>query len=63
MTTLCLVRYHRTLEEYFGLLQSANFVVERLRESRPQPTQFVDAAAYELRMRIPLFLFLAARKI
>jgi SAM-dependent methyltransferase len=56
------VRYHRTIEEYFGLLQSAGFVVERLRESCPQRDQFADAATYELRKRVPLFLFLAARK-
>jgi hypothetical protein len=56
------VRYHRTIEEYFASLQSAGFIVERLRESCPQPAYFADAATYELRKRVPLFLFLAARK-
>jgi SAM-dependent methyltransferase len=56
------IRYHRTIEEYFASLQSAGFVVERLRESCPEPEQFTDAETYELRKRVPLFLFLAARK-
>ena len=56
------VRYHRTVEEYFGSLQRAGFVVERLRESCPRPEQFADEATYERYRRIPLFLFLAARK-
>jgi SAM-dependent methyltransferase len=56
------IRYHRTVEEYFGLLQSAGFIVERLRESCPQREQFADVTTYELRKRVPLFLFLAARK-
>lgn len=56
------IRYHRTIEEYFTILQRAGFIVERLRESCPQPEQFSDERIYELRKRIPLFLFLAARK-
>jgi SAM-dependent methyltransferase len=56
------VRYHRTVEEYFGTLQAAGFVVESLRESRPRREQFADETTYERFKRIPLFLFLAARK-
>ncbi len=56
------IRYHRTVEEYFGTLQGAGFVVENLRESRPRREWFADEAIYEQRKRIPLFLFLAARK-
>jgi SAM-dependent methyltransferase len=52
-------KYHRTVEDYFRALQEAGFVVEQLRESRPQPEQFADAQIYERRRRIPLFLFLA----
>jgi SAM-dependent methyltransferase len=57
------VRYHRTMEDYFASLQSAGFVVERLRESCPRREQFADAETYEQRKRVPLFLFLAARKL
>ena len=56
------VKYHHTIEDYFIRLQEAGFVVEQLRESRPQRSQFNDEAAYERRKRIPLFLFLSARK-
>ena len=56
------VKYHRTVEEYFLGLQTAGFVVERLRESRPEPQWFAQEKTYQRRTRIPLFLFLAARK-
>ena len=56
------VKYHRTVEEYFLGLQTAGFVVERLRESRPERQWFAHEETYERRTRIPLFLFLAARK-
>lgn len=56
-------QYHRTVEEFFGTLQQAGFVVEQLRESCPQPENFTDQTLYERRQRIPLFLFLAGRKL
>jgi SAM-dependent methyltransferase len=56
-------KYHRTVEDYFGALQDTGFVVEQLRESRPQREQFADEQTYERRRRIPLFLFLAGRKV
>ena len=55
-------KYHRTVEDYFRALQEAGFVVEQLRESRPQREQFADEQTYERRRRIPLFLFLAGRR-
>jgi SAM-dependent methyltransferase len=55
-------KYHRTVEEYFGLLQASGFVVEALRESKPQRALFASEEEYERRMRIPLFLMFAARK-
>jgi hypothetical protein len=55
--------YHRTVEDYFRALQDAGFVVEQLRESRPQRELFADEQTYARRMRIPLFLFLAGRKM
>jgi len=56
------VKYHRTVEEYFLGLQTAGFGVECLRESRPERLWFVHEETYQRRTRIPLFLFLAARK-
>lgn len=55
-------KYHRTVEDYFHLLQQAGFIIEYLREARPQREQFHDLQTYERRKRIPLFLILAARK-
>ena len=56
------IKYHRTVEAYFLSLQQAGFVVECLRESHPEHHRFTDEATYHRRKRIPLFLFLAARK-
>jgi SAM-dependent methyltransferase len=55
-------KYHRTVEDYFRALQQAGFVVEHLRESRPERQRFADEQTYARRRRIPLFLFLAGRK-
>jgi SAM-dependent methyltransferase len=57
------VKFHRTVEGYFAALQAAGFAVESLRESHPQRDHFTDEALYARRQRIPLFLFLAARKM
>jgi SAM-dependent methyltransferase len=55
-------KYHRTVEEYFRLLQDTGFLVEDLREAHPQREHFHDKETYERRKRIPLFLILAAGK-
>ncbi|MBD2250964.1 class I SAM-dependent DNA methyltransferase [Nostoc parmelioides] len=55
-------KYHRTVEDYFHLLQKAGFIIEDLREASPQRENFHDVKTYERRSRIPLFLILAARK-
>ena len=54
--------HHRTVEDYVTLLQSADFVLARLRESRPDPDHFPDPDDYARRRRIPLFLFLVGVK-
>ena len=55
-------QYHRTVEDIYRSLLDANFRIEQLRESRPRAEHFADAALYERRKRIPLFLFLSASK-
>jgi SAM-dependent methyltransferase len=55
-------KYHRTVEDYFHLLNKAGFIIEDLREARPQREYFHDVQTYERRKRIPLFLILAVRK-
>jgi SAM-dependent methyltransferase len=56
------VKYHRTIEGYFGALQDAGFTVERLLEGTPRREQFASEETYARRLRIPLFLLLAAGK-
>jgi SAM-dependent methyltransferase len=56
------IKYHRTIEDYFTCSQRVGFTVELLRESRPRPEMFTDDDLYARRMRIPLFLLLAATK-
>ena len=56
------VKYHRTLEQYFDGLQQAGFLVDGLREGRPRRERFLREKTYLRRLRIPLFLLMAARK-
>jgi SAM-dependent methyltransferase len=55
-------KYHHTLEEYFSLVTDSGFELESLRESCPRRENFLNEAEYDRRLRIPLFLFIAARK-
>jgi SAM-dependent methyltransferase len=55
-------KYHRTIENYFCLLQATGFQIEELREAQPKRNHFYDIQTYERRKRIPLFLILSARK-
>ena len=57
------VKYHRTVENYYIGLQHAGFVVESVREAEPQREWFEDDQTYQRRQRIPLFLILAGKKI
>ncbi|MEX2541023.1 MAG: methyltransferase domain-containing protein [Trueperaceae bacterium] len=56
------IKYHRTIEEYPDLVREGGLSLERLRESRPSPENFQSQEEYRRRLRIPLFLFIAARK-
>lgn len=51
------IKYHRTIEDYYIALRQAGFAVDAVRESRPQRALFSDEATYERRKRIPLMLF------
>jgi SAM-dependent methyltransferase len=55
-------KYHRTVEDYFRLLQAAGLRIETLREAHPQREHFAGVETFERRKRIPLFLILAAYK-
>jgi SAM-dependent methyltransferase len=56
------VKHHRTVDDYFLAVQQAGFSVTSIRESKPDRHHFVDEATYRRRLRIPLFLFVAAEK-
>jgi hypothetical protein len=56
------VKYHRTVEDYFGTLSQAGFQVDQVRESRPRREVIGDEETYRRRLRIPLMLFFAARR-
>lgn len=56
------VKYHRTVEDYFLGLQRAGFVIESLREATPQRERFEQEDTLRRRQRIPLFLIIAGRK-
>lgn len=57
------IKYHRTVEDYYLALKNAGFVVDQLREARPRRENFTDEATFLRRNRIPLFLILAAEKV
>jgi hypothetical protein len=54
------IKYHRTVEDYFIALRQAGFSVDELEECRPKRAHFADEATYERRKRIPLFLLFSA---
>lgn len=55
------IKYHRTVEDFFTLLQETGFNIRSLRESKPRPENFHDPLEYERRQRIPMFLFFSAQ--
>ncbi|MEM6431931.1 MAG: class I SAM-dependent methyltransferase [Deinococcota bacterium] len=55
-------KYHHTLESWLNYVQQAGFNLHTLRESRPRADNFHDTNEYQRRLRIPLFLFIAACK-
>lgn len=56
------IKYHRTIEEYFQLLLQAGFTVDNLREGKPRVENFSSQKEYERRMRIPLVLMISGTK-
>lgn len=56
------VKYHRTVEDYFLGLQKAGFTIDGLREAIPRRENFDSLEEYERRMRIPMFLLFSCTK-
>lgn len=56
------IKYHRTIEDYFSILQHAGFRISSISEACPLKENFEEEAEYERRMRIPLFLLFSCEK-
>jgi SAM-dependent methyltransferase len=56
------VKYHRTVEEYYQLLKQVGFKIDDLREGTPRIEEFKNESEYKRRMRIPLFLMFSCVK-
>lgn len=57
------IKYHRTVEDYFMGLQDAGFSVNAIREPQPQREMIADETLYRRRQRIPLFLLLSGQRV
>lgn len=55
-------KYHRTIEELIKGIAQVKLSFRALRESNPSLRYFDDSELFERRRRIPLFLFLEAKK-
>ncbi|WP_338781106.1 class I SAM-dependent methyltransferase [Metabacillus sp. FJAT-52054] len=56
------VKYHRSIGEYFSSIVNAGFKIESLIEPKPDPQNFSNPEEYKRRMRIPLFLLFSCTK-
>lgn len=57
------IKYHRTIEDYYQLLKQVGFIIEDIREGTPRVEEFSSESEYKRRMRIPLFLMFSCRKL
>jgi SAM-dependent methyltransferase len=56
------VKYHRTIEQYFRTLTSCGFSVADLREGTPEREHFSSEEEFVRRQRIPVVLVFSCRK-
>ncbi|WP_404458069.1 class I SAM-dependent DNA methyltransferase [Oceanobacillus kapialis] len=56
------VKYHRTIEEYFHLLTRAGFHIKNISECPPERVNFSTEEEFARRERIPLFLLFSCEK-
>jgi SAM-dependent methyltransferase len=56
------VKYHRTIEQYFRTLTSCGFAVTDLREGTPEREHFSSEEEFTRRQRIPVVLVFSCRK-
>lgn len=56
------IKYHKTLEEYWEIIKRANLEIVELKESKPLRCNFEAEEEYLRRKRIPLFLIFHLKK-
>lgn len=56
------IKYHRTIEDYWKLINESGFEIVELRESKPRAEMFDEVAEFERRMRIPLLLIFKLKR-
>jgi SAM-dependent methyltransferase len=56
------VKYHKTLEDYWRIIKDSNLEVIEIRESKPQESNFEVKEEFERRNRVPLFLMFKLKK-
>ena len=57
-----MVKYHKTMEDYWMIIKNSNLEVIEIRESKPQESNFEIREEFERRKRIPLFLMFKLKK-
>lgn len=56
------IKYHRTIEEYFRIVNDCGFRVSALNECTPQRNYFTSEEEYTRRMRVPVILLMSCEK-
>lgn len=56
------IKYHRTIEQYFTLLRKTGFIIEELREGTPNRCHFQNEEEFLRRHRIPIVLAFSCKK-
>lgn len=56
------IKYHRTIEEYFRIINDCGFRVSTLKECPPQRKYFTSEEEYLRRMRVPVILLMSCEK-
>ena len=56
------IKYHKTIEQYWKLFQQTDFVVNEIRESKPIEENYEDGHDFKRRLRVPLFMMFGLGK-
>lgn len=57
------IKYHRTLEEYWTIIKDSKFEVIDIKESKPRESNFQKTEDFKRRSRIPLFLMIKLKHV